>query len=110
MYIKSATLGKLDSKLESARLGKECYRGKLNRCTKEFSTVNTDFNYKLATLDERHQLKIDGLDSEIVMFHGEMQALGAEFEEMRSKVRLKHMHTVNCTMIMFVSVLSYFLV
>ena len=28
--VKSAMIGKLENKLESARLGKECYRGKLN--------------------------------------------------------------------------------
>ena len=84
---KSAVIRKLENKLESARSEKECYRGKLNRCiNKESSTVNTDFDHKLATLEERHQLKIDGLDSEIVGLRGEMQALRTEYEEMRSKV------------------------
>ena len=82
-------IGKLENKLESARLGKECYRGKLNRCVKESNTVSSDFDYKLATLEESYQLKIDGLklDSEIVGLRGEMQALRAECEEMRSKVK-----------------------
>ena len=84
--VKSAMIGNLENKLESARLGKECYRDKLNRCIKESSTVTADFDYKLATLEERHQLKIDGLDSEIVGLHGKMQALRAEYEEMQSKV------------------------
>ena len=57
--------------------------------------VSADFNYKLATLEERHQLKKDGLDSEIVGLHGEMQALRAEYEEMRSKVDIQIENT--CT-------------
>ena len=84
---KSAVIRKLENKLESVRSEKECYRGKLYRCiNKESSTVNTDFDHKLSTLEERHQLKIDGLDSEIVGLRGEMQALRAEYEQMRSKV------------------------
>ena len=70
---------KLENKLESARSGKECYRSKFNRCIKECSTINADFDYKLATLKEKHQFKIDGLDSEIVGLRGEMQALRAEY-------------------------------
>ena len=79
-------IGKLESKLESAQLGKEYYCGKLNCCVKESNTVSADFDYKLAKLEERDQLKIDGLDSEIVGLRGEMQALRAEYEEMHSKV------------------------
>ena len=62
MEVKSVMIGKLENKLESARSGKECYRGKLNCCIKECITVDADFNYKLATLEEKHHLKIDGLD------------------------------------------------
>lgn len=49
---KYAVIRKLKNKLESGQSEKECYHGKLNRCiNKESSTVNTDFDHKLATLE-----------------------------------------------------------
>ena len=87
--VKSATIMKLENKLESAQLGKECYRSKLNRCIKGSSTSEIGFDEikcKLAALEEECQLKINGLESEIVELHSEMQALRVEYEEMRSKV------------------------
>ena len=64
---KSAAIATLENKLESAQQGKECYRSKLNRCLKGFSASQTAY--------DEIQLKINGLESEVVELRSEMQTL-----------------------------------
>ena len=86
---KSAATATLENKLESAQQGKECYRSTLNRCLKGSSTSQTAYDEiqcQLVAFKEECQLKINGLESEVVELHSEMQTLRVEYEEMQSKI------------------------
>ena len=86
---KSAAIATLENKFESAQQGKECYRSKLNRCLKGSSaaqTVYDEIQCQLVAFKEECQLKINGLESEVVELRSEMQTLRVEYEEMRSKI------------------------
>ena len=86
---KSVAIAKLEDRLELAQQGKECYRGKLNRCFKESSTSQTAYDElqcQLVALKEECQMKIDRLENEVVELRSEMQTLKVEYDEMQIKV------------------------
>ena len=87
---KSAAVIKIEKRLHSAHLGKECYRSKLNRCLKGFSESGVaieEVTDQLATLEEKYQLKINELEVEIDELRNELGAVRLDENDMESKAR-----------------------
>ena len=85
---KSAVVIKMEKRLHSAHLGKECYRSKLNRCLEGFSESGVAIEkvtHQLSTLEEKYQLKINEL--EIDELRNELGAVRLDEKDMESKAR-----------------------